>query len=69
MFVSFIFTALVLFFESGIIKAYYMSRLVKAYTFNPADYWTNFALVGIIAFAVSAGALWMGMAKLEKMEI
>jgi ABC-2 type transport system permease protein len=69
MFVSFIFTALVLFLESGVIKAYYMSRLVKAYTFIPADYWTNFALVGIIAAVVSVSALWAGVAKLEKLEI
>jgi ABC-2 type transport system permease protein len=69
MFVCFIFTALVLFFESGVIKAYYMSRLVKAYTFNPADYWTNFAAVGIMAVVVSAVALWLGISKLNKMEI
>lgn len=69
MFVSFIFTALVLVIESGVIKAYYMSRLIKAYTFNPADYWTNFAAIGIIAAAVSTAALWAGINKLERMEI
>ena len=69
MFVSFIFTALVLFFESGVIKNYYMSKLVKAHTFSPLEHWTNFAAVGIITAAVSAAALWAGINKLNKMEI
>jgi ABC-2 type transport system permease protein len=69
MFVSFIFTALVLFFESGVIKDYYWSRLVKAVTFDPAAHWINFAAIGIMAVAISAAALWAGIDKLNKIEI
>ncbi|HRU39459.1 MAG TPA: hypothetical protein P5511_06240, partial [Candidatus Goldiibacteriota bacterium] len=69
MFVCFLFTATVLAVESPMIKAYYMSRLIKAYSFNPADYWTNFAAVGIMATVISVLSVKMGIKKLENTEI
>jgi ABC-2 type transport system permease protein len=69
MFVSFIFTALVLVLESGAIRDYYMGRIVKANPFNPAEHWINFTLIGIMTAGISAAALWAGINKLNKMEI
>ncbi len=69
MFVSFLFVALVLFIEAGIVKDYYMSRLVKAYAFKPWSYTVNFLLIFLAAIIISSAAIWAGIRKLKRMEI
>jgi len=69
MFVSFIYTAMVLVIEAGMVKDYYMSKLVKARLFIPAHYVINFVAVLVLAVIISVPALWAGINKLKKMEI
>jgi ABC-2 type transport system permease protein len=69
MFVSFIYIAAVMALESGAVREFYISRLVRAMKFSAAGYAGNFALVAVIAIVISAAALWAGTARLNRMEI
>ncbi len=68
MFLSFMYVALVLFIEAGIVKDYYMAQLVRAQVFKPFSYMLNYALIMITALAISVPALLSGINKLKKME-
>jgi ABC-2 type transport system permease protein len=69
MFVSFIFVALTLFIEAGVIREYFLAKLVKMRVFVPEAFFINYALVALASVLVSAGTLWIGILKLKNMEL
>lgn len=68
MFLSFLYVALVLVIEAGIVKDYYMAQIVTARVFNPSGYIMNYLLIMAAAFAISIPALLAGINKLKNME-
>lgn len=68
MFLSFLYVALVLVIEAGIVKDYYMAQIVKAQVFRPSRYIINYLLIMAAALAISIPALLAGINKLKNME-
>ena len=68
MFLSFMYVALVLFIEAGIVKDYYMAQIVKAMVFEPSKYVFNYILIMVSALVISVPCLLSGMNKLKTME-
>lgn len=68
MFLSFIYVAIVLVAEAGIVKDYYMAQIVKAMVFDPSKYMLNYVIIMGAALIISVPVLIAGINKLKKME-
>ncbi|MCE5301394.1 MAG: hypothetical protein LLG37_11065 [Spirochaetia bacterium] len=68
MFLTFLFVAVMLVIEAGMVREYFMASLVKASRFNAAQYAGRFCIILLIAAAISAGAMEAGIRKIEKAE-
>ena len=68
MFVTFIFTGLVLWLEAGAVRDYYMSTLVKAREFHPEKYLPQAGLIIGLTLAFTVLPLIAGIRKLETFE-
>jgi len=69
MLITFLFVGLLLVVEAGIVKDYYFTRLVKIKEFHIINYLPNFILISLVAFFLFFSSLFIGIKRLEKLEI
>jgi len=69
MLITFLFVGLLLVVEAGVVKDYYFTRLVKVKEFHIINYLPNFILISLVAFFLFFSSLFIGIKRLEKLEI
>jgi len=69
MFAAILFVSVVLIIEAGMVKEYYMARMIKAKEFVIQDYTMHFCLIALFAIIITVAALAVGIHKLNKVEV
>lgn len=69
MFISLFFIFMIFLLESDIIKMYYISQIVKTKIFHVKFYTLNFIFIFLLSLIFSVLSLWIGIKRLEEIEI